>query len=80
MDVDEARRDEPAGGVDLRRAGAADVRADLDDAIADDADITDEPGRARPIDHRVAADDHIEVAHLACPFVPARVPSENPDG
>jgi pimeloyl-ACP methyl ester carboxylesterase len=59
VDVDEARRDDRAVGVDhpLRRAGDA---ADPRDAAISDGDVGLEAGHAAPVHHPAAADHEVE--------------------
>ncbi len=66
VDVDEAGRDDLAGGVDaLRRLGVGEV-GDGGDAVADDADIGAPTRRVGAVDHVAAGDDDVE--HGASPW------------
>ena len=58
VDVDEARCDQRAVGVDraVRRAGHL---ADLDDPLAVDREIAREAGSARSVDDRATPDHHV---------------------
>jgi hypothetical protein len=59
VDVDETRRDECAGRVDLATPAAVDL-ADLDDAIAADRHVGGALWRARTVDHGPAANHEVE--------------------
>src|SRR5207247_4737457 len=48
--IDEARCDDEVGGIDGRGGRRATERADGGDAVADEADVTAEPGRSRAVD------------------------------
>jgi len=67
MDVDEARGDDPALGVDLFGAGAGDL-ADRGDLAVLDRDIALEGFAAGAVDDRRATDHNIEIAHRASPL------------
>ena len=59
VDVDEARRDDLALGVDRARRLLVDVADRRDPAVAD-SDVGDPAGRTRAVDDRATADDHVE--------------------
>ena len=54
MDIDEAGRDDQAGGVDAERGIRVGQRTDRGDRVASDADVGVEPGAARAIDDACA--------------------------
>jgi hypothetical protein len=64
VDIDEARHDEAAGGVDFLRAAPVDG-ADRDDAVAGDCDIGDEARRAAAVDDASITDDEIKISHVS---------------
>jgi hypothetical protein len=64
VDVDEARRDERAVGLDLPRPAAVD-RPDLGDHPVGDGDIGGEPRRPRPVDDGAPSDDQIVRCHAS---------------
>jgi hypothetical protein len=61
VDIDEAGRDDLAGGVDHGLAGLRRDRADGDDAVAAEADVGLERGAARAVDDLAVADDDLDV-------------------
>ncbi len=65
VEVDEARRHPPAGGVDARRPGIHGERrlADRDDAPVLDAHVGAQAGPAPSIEDRPARDDRVECVH-----------------
>ena len=65
VDVDEAGRDDAAGGVE--RARARQVGADRGDALALDRDVRAHAGRARSVDHGAAADHELGHGVLLLP-------------
>src|SRR5579883_1103405 len=66
MDIDEARRNELALGVDLFRTACGD-RADCGNAAVFDRNVRLERLSARAVDDRPAANDQIEIAHSSSP-------------
>ena len=63
VDVDEARRDHPIGGIDHPGCRTDDVGGDVDDLIVDDRYISHPRRRTRAIDHRAMANEHVERTH-----------------
>ena len=63
VDVDEAGRDQPVGGIDHPGRRADDVGSDVDDLVVDDRHIGHSRRRARAIDHRPTANEHVERTH-----------------
>ena len=61
VNVDEARRDDPARGIDLAARGNGIKRADGDDAIVLDRHIGENPVRASAVDDVAALDQNINV-------------------
>ena len=59
--VDEAGRDDEPGGVDGATGGARDVGLDEDDAVAEDADVGVDGGRAGAVQDRAVADEEVEL-------------------
>ncbi len=73
MDVDEARRDEPAVGVDLARRPRASTIADGRDPVAVDRHVRAGRLGAGAVDHLAVADDEI-VSHVVPPGPEVKVP------
>ena len=65
MDVDEARRDDEAGGVDRPR-GLCPHASQRDDAAVADADVADERRVAGAVDDAAAADEEVDAGRLVC--------------
>jgi hypothetical protein len=59
LDVDEARANDPAAGVDLAPSLAGIGRFDGHDASGLDGDVGDAPGRTAAIDHLATTDDDV---------------------
>ena len=60
MDVNETRRDDQTGGVNLLVGAAGDL-ADLNDATVLDGDVSEESGVARAIHNATIADEAVEL-------------------
>ena len=75
VDVDEARRDDPAGRVDRLACILGDL-ADGDDAPVLDADVALKARCAAAIDDRAAGD--LQIQHVAFLFAWARRSPSNP--
>jgi GntR family carbon starvation induced transcriptional regulator len=58
--VDEARRDDATGGVDVA-PGPAQTRTNLNDRVADDAEVGGIPNLARAVDDLPTADRQVEI-------------------
>ena len=71
VDVDEARREDEAAGVDLPARAAARERADGLDARAAHGDVAFEGRRPRSVEDARAADREVELAHARSRTSPA---------
>ncbi len=67
VQIDEARRDDQPGRVDLARALACGDAADLRDATAANADVRTNARETRSVDYGPTTDHGVELGHAGSP-------------